>query len=262
MFNAETMIGVGNTANVYELDDDKIIKLFHIGYSYNAIVHEYNNSQLISATNINAPKSYEIIKYKDQYGIVYDRIYGRTLEELVLESLDLNKCCGILAALHQRILDNKLSSASDIKNILEKHILSTQYISEKSKNELKTILQRLPNGDCYCHGDFHFGNVIVNNEKEYVIDFMNVAKGNKLFDIARSYYLIEMTPVPAGFENQDVILKLKQEAALIYLNNMNIKKSDIKDYLIVTAAARYSELNQAQEEERRTIDHFLKQYGL
>lgn len=58
----------------------------------------------------------------------------------------------------------------------------------------KDIIQKinlLDDGDCFIHGDYHFGNVIVDETGKFVlIDMMNVCKGPALYDIAGTYYLL------------------------------------------------------------------------
>lgn len=60
------LIAKGNTAEVYDYEDNKICKLFYSGYSEDAIRREYNNAQIIKNENINIPVPicYGITKYK------------------------------------------------------------------------------------------------------------------------------------------------------------------------------------------------------
>lgn len=69
--------------------------------------------------------------------------------------------------------------------------------NEESK-KLKDVLQaldKLKDGNILCHSDFHPGNIFISNGQAIVIYFMNVCHGDFLYDIARTVFLVEYTPV-------------------------------------------------------------------
>lgn len=63
------LIAKGNTAEVYDYEDNKICKLFYSGYSEDAIRREYNNAQIIENENINIADL-----YLEKMGVQYDEI--------------------------------------------------------------------------------------------------------------------------------------------------------------------------------------------
>lgn len=70
---------------------------------------------------------------------------------------------------------------------------------------------------------------------------MNVCHGDYLYDVARTVYLVEYTPVPEGAKEKDMILKFKKSLADLYLLQMNVTREMIKDYLSVIIIARLGE---------------------
>lgn len=46
------------------------------------------------------------------------------------------------------------------------------------RKELLEMIDNLADGNALCHGDFHPGNIQMSEGNIYVIDFMNVCKGN------------------------------------------------------------------------------------
>jgi hypothetical protein len=255
-----TLIGKGNTADVFDMGTNKVIKLFKIGYPLDSVRKEFENSKLLNVIDIPIVKSHELITYNGRYGIVYDKIDGRSMQDLLLETCELEKYATSLAILHKGIISHRLK-ADNLKSILTRNIEHTNELSLLCKSKLISILDELPDGDGFCHGDFHFGNVIVSQGKNYIIDYMNVCSGHEYGDIARTVYLIEMTPVPAEVVDVGQFLQMKKYITDIYLKEMGVSRESLSYWLMIIAAARLSELSNEQNDERNTVFEFLSKYG-
>ncbi len=70
---------------------------------------------------------------------------------------------------------------------------------------------------------------------------MNICHGHFLYDIARTVFLVEYTPVPVEVEEKEKLLKFRKTLADLYLIEMNVNRETIKDYLLVIIAARMGE---------------------
>lgn len=103
------------------------------------------------------------------------------------------------------------------------------------------MLDKLHDGITLCHGDFHPGNIFMSDGQAMIIDFMNVCHGDFLYDIARTVYLVEYTPVPAETKEREMLLRLKKTLADLYLTEMNVTREMIQDYLSVITMAREGE---------------------
>ncbi|WP_424572104.1 phosphotransferase [Schnuerera ultunensis] len=103
------------------------------------------------------------------------------------------------------------------------------------------MLDKLPNGSTLCHGDFHPGNIFIHNGQTTVIDFMNICHGHFLYDIARTIFLVEYTPLPVEIKEKEKLLKFRKTLADLYLREMNVTRKIIEDYLSVIIAARMGE---------------------
>lgn len=109
------------------------------------------------------------------------------------------------------------------------------------RNEVLLLVDRLADGDALCHGDFHPGNILLSREGAVIIDFMNICSGVFLYDVARTVYLVEYTPVPSNLKDRDLILRLKKGLSDAYLMQMNVTREMIQDYLYVISVARTGE---------------------
>lgn len=255
-------VGVGNTAEVFDYAEGKVVKLYFPYYPKECIDLEFKNSQLMNHFPLPLPKSYELIKEDGRYGIVYDKVAGVPLTEVLLKTLDLEKYLTIFASLHKRILAEKAPSAISIRELLIGNIKKAAELSDRAKETLLSLFSHLPEEDNLCHGDYHLGNVLIDGDHYTLIDFYNIAKGHPYFDIARTVYLTELTPAPEDAADKEEMMRLKKMVTDIYLQKMGIEREALNDYLLVTVAARFAELRPEQELERSTVLRYLKNHNI
>ncbi len=236
------LLGIGNTANVYEWDNGKVLKLFHEGYPRDAVEKEYNNAIAIAALDFNKPRAYKTIAYKNSYGIIYDKISGESLLDIVLKDGDINQCAEYMANIHRNMLSHEINNVPNYKDSLKS--MTSRILSEDKRREANLLIDQLEDGNVFCHGDFHPGNIIVSEGKAFVIDFMNVCHGNYLYDIARTVFLIEYTPVPPETVGREELYNFKKKLSEVYLTKMNVSKDRIKNYLNTISIVRQIECPQ------------------
>lgn len=239
IMNIGKLLGVGNIANVYEWEEDKVIKLFHRGYPDGAINMEYSNAIAIKDLEFLKPRAYDLISYNDRKGIIYDRIRGESLIDWTIRTGNMPLCAQYMSKLHKEIIQNEIQNVPYYKDFLRHHIPSS--LSSDKLNELLQSIDNLADGNTLCHGDFHPGNILMSEGRIYVIDFMNVCYGNYLYDVARTVFLIEYTPIPPRAPNRDMIIQFKKALTDLYLILMNVTRDMIKDYLAVIIAVRKGE---------------------
>ncbi|MDF2885780.1 MAG: aminoglycoside phosphotransferase [Lacrimispora sp.] len=250
--NPGEIVGVGNTATVYEWENGKVVKLFREGYSYQDANREFENAMALNGMDFPKPKAYEFITYEGKNGIVYDKVRGESLLDWTLRTGNLQDCAILMAKAHKGILKNDIRNVPDYKDFLI-HQIKKASITKEERLKALYLADQLEDGTTLCHGDFHPGNLMLSQGCISVIDFMNVCRGNRLYDIARTVYLIEYTPVPTGADNPDKMATLKETLSRLYLEQMNLTKDDIKDYLSVIFAARMGECPQEQTDAGKEV---------
>lgn len=235
------IIGRGNTAIVYEWEEGKVLKLFYPGYPKEAAEREFYNAKAVSDMGFAKPKVYELINYQEQTGIIYDRVMGESLTDWVMRTGDLQRCAIHMAKLHKAIVRNRIGDVPNYKEFLEYNIVKALSADSKKQKEALHMLEKLRDGDTLCHGDFHPGNIFLSNINTAVIDFMNVCHGDFLYDVARTVFLVEYTPVPEEVEDRERLMQFKKTLADLYLKQMNVTREMIQDYLSVIVIARVGE---------------------
>lgn len=232
------LIGKGNTAEVFELEDGKIIKLFVKGYPEVPVKHEYQNACFMHSLDVDVPACYEMKEMDNRYGIVYEKVNGKDLFTYMMEKRDVEKGVQILYRLQSRMLSFEGPDLMSYKDFI-KMIIGDRYPETIAK------LEKLPDDIQVCHGDFHLFNILIDDdEKAFVIDFMNVCKGPKLYDIARTYYLINgdgksVDEVP---DDQKEIVKMRNYLLERYLQLHGVRKEEIEPYLEIIEVCHQCEM--------------------
>lgn len=257
------LIGVGNTADVYDIGNNKVIKLFHTGfYSQNEIKREFHNTLLAVQAGLPAAKAYEIVTVENQAGIIYDKIPGETLLDILFKTGEVETHTLTLAVTHKKILNTTPPSIESYKKKIQYRISRSEKLPPKSKTRLFKILESFPDGDSFCHDDFHFSNILWDGKQAYVIDLMDICKGNRNLDIARTLYLIEFPRVSKDVPNWEKVPEMQKQAAEIYLREMGVTRKEINDYLIIAAAKTLTGLTDYQAEQRELTLQFLRSQGI
>ena len=174
------LIAIGNTAEVFEYEEDKVLKLFKAGYPLEQIQREFNNTVIMNRTCVHTPKTFEIVEHEGRHGIVFQKIIGvDLLSEYLKNPSDEKVAAEILVDLtdiQKKVLSEETTEGISYKNYLD-------WFGYDGSN--------LPDGNFICHGDLHPGNIIRTKDGElFLIDFMNVCRGPKEYDVARTYVLL------------------------------------------------------------------------
>lgn len=224
------MVGVGNTAEVFDYGDGKVCKLFYPGYPRAAVEREYRNAKEAERLGLPVPKVFELlVESEGRTGIVYEKIAGKSMLECILENLNeaeayLEQFVRLQQAWLQKATEQSDSILS-YKDFLKSLLKGAAQAGEMSLCE---EINALPKGELLLHGDFHPGNIMITPEQRLVvIDFMNVCRGPALYDIARTYAL----------------LKEKDEAfGKAYLTKAEVSETEIEPFCKVIEKCRRFEI--------------------
>ena len=174
------LIAKGNTAEVFEYGEDKVLKLFKPGYPVEHIQREFNNTVIMNRICVHTPKAFEIVEHAGRHGIVFQKIVGVDLFSEYLKNPSDEKIASViltdLSDIQKKVLSEETTEGISYKNYLD-------WFGYDGSN--------LPDGNFICHGDLHPGNIIRTKDGELcLIDFMNVCRGPKEYDVARTYVLL------------------------------------------------------------------------
>lgn len=242
------LIGEGKTAEVYEWKNDRVLKLYRRGITRGIIENEFKSSKEIFKADIPAPRVFELIEYKNRFGIVSERAYGHTMVKSILfKPWNFLNEAKRLADMHKRIQKKIDANLPSQKNRLRKQIELTDLLAENTKTRIYEHLQSLPDGGMLCHGDFHPDNIIISRDTVMVIDWMDATIGNPVADVARTSIIFKyafLTEDKSLIQRKivdSVRRKFCSEYIKHYIEISDISVEQIKGWELPVAAARLVE---------------------
>ena len=159
-------------------------------------------------SGVPVPTVDDVIVVDGRPGLVMDRVDGTDLlTELarrpwrfVRRARELG---ALQAQLHETVAPARLPA---LRDDLRGRIEGAPHLDARHRSVSLELLDRLPDGDRLCHGDFHPGNVIVGDRGPVVIDWTNAARGDPMADLGRTLLLVglaarpDVSPVARAFD--------------------------------------------------------------
>ena len=260
------VIGRGMTAEVYELDDGKVLKLYNEGFSEDVIKFEAHIGKQIFEAGISSPEVYGIVEVEGRLGIVFQRIHGQSMLKLIEKKpWKLAYYSRCMARMHAEMHLRSAGGLPDQKESFIKFINESSDLLCGKEKVIINYLKNLPDGTNVCHGDFHPDNIIVADNELVAIDWINVSSGNPFADVARTCLMIGTPAMPPGSSILSVIVSkiAKKLICSFYLKEyIKCTKSNFENidtWLLPVAAARLREKIPGEEKWLlRIIDKRLK----
>ena len=229
-------IGVGRTAEVFLDAQGFAVKLFYAECPEAIVEQELRNAALVDALDLPAPKCLGRMERDGRMGILYECIRGESLLAHLMQTGDAEAAAECMAQLHQQVLACKCPEATDIRMWLKR-----QYESMPETQALQEALNKLeemPEGDTLLHGDFHPDNIQLCDGKAYILDWMNLCRGDRMYDIARTYCLLAKAKLPPEMEEAQAgaVQKMREELAKRYLEKMGAEYAQIEDWVRIICA--------------------------
>lgn len=188
MISKGQLLGQGNTADIYEYGENKVLKLYREGISESACQQEFYITQNINLTFGNFPKAYEVVHIEGRNGALYERIYGQSMLKEMLSNMGaFKKQCMYLAHYHNSIHQLVDFEQPRVKVKLKSDIRHVKELTDVEKKKLFQYIDTLPDGSVLCHFDFHPDSIILRDGKAVIIDWMTACVSNCLSDVARTY---------------------------------------------------------------------------
>jgi uncharacterized protein (TIGR02172 family) len=238
-----TLAGQGRTADIYRWDNHQILKLFHTGWSLSAVAQEARISRVVQETGLPVPATGGMVEIDGRHGILFERIDGPTmLRQLGAKPWTAMPLLHAFADLHVRMHAQTVQGLPSQRQQLRQLIQQASALPANWTAAALAALDRLPDGTCLCHGDYHPDNVVMSAHGPIIIDWSEATSGNPLADVARTALIFRMGAPPPGGMSPLLFGRIRAVAQATYLRRYRKRapalRAELAAWSLPIAAAR------------------------
>ena len=184
------VIGRGGNGTVYRIDADTIVKMYKPDYSLDIIEREQKYAKTAFISGIPSVIAYDVVKSGDCYGVVFEAMNSDTLGHAMssdMEHLDdyVDKYVELAKTLHSVEIEG--DDIMSLKDFLRKRVDSDkmrEYCEQSEIDVLLDIIDSMKEYRTLVHGDFHPGNIMIQNGELMLIDMGEATLGPPIYDVA------------------------------------------------------------------------------
>lgn len=230
-------IARGESAELFDLGDGKVLKLFRDSVSDEMIARETAAS--VHADACGVPTAAAVARHErdNRRGIIYPLLEGGTVMHWIRQNpMRAGWALDRMAAIHNAMHQGPGGLLRPLKKILATDIAYGPAPTALQRSATD-YLDALPDGNALTHGDFHLGNVMMTPQGMMVIDWSKAAAGHPAADAVRSEMLMRF-----GVGPTDRITNLWRDWAArrlgkAYLKSSTVTASDLSLWRPIVALA-------------------------
>jgi Ser/Thr protein kinase RdoA (MazF antagonist) len=240
------LLARGRTADLHAWESGWVLKLYHEWFGPEEIQFEARIAQAVHASGLPVPAPGAILRVGGRNGLLYERVDGVEMWRLLARRpWQAGRFARRMAALHAEMHSRPFGSELPAQRLrLVRKIEAARSLSQALRARALAILETLPDGDRLCHGDFHPGNILVGNQGEVIIDWIDANRGSPLADVARTAIIALGEAAVRQSKDPLVAVLLRRFLAAYLKEYFQLHpggESEYRRWLPVVAAARLSE---------------------
>ncbi len=242
------VIARGRTAEVFTWAENQVLKLFYDWVSLRSVQKEFEITRQAYQAGVPVPQVFELIHHENRHGIVYERVGGPTmLQLLVTKPWQVRKLSRQLAELHFVIHQVPVEGIPSYRDQWLSDIERVPHLSPEVKSRLLAMVNQIPEVNQLCHFDFHPDQVIFTARGPLMLDWMTACRGDPAADIARTQILLTIGKPPDASWWMRLLADVLGSVANHYYQkrylelNHSISQDKIQTWLAPVAAVRLLE---------------------
>ena len=250
------LINQGRTAEVYDIGNNQILKLFREKIPLTAINQEYRIAETLKDCPAPSPKFFGKMECEGRTGLIYEYIRGQSqLMQIMRQPWRARSCAKDMADIHAAIHRIAVVGIPGQKEQLEWFIGKAEGLTEAQKSVIVARLKKLPDGKLLCHGDLHPDNILGSGKTAVVIDWMTATAGNPVGDVARTVVILKYSPVPPHLPWLARVMTNLLKSIICntylktYLKLTGMDRRQVGEWELPIAAARLFENGPVQEKQ-------------
>lgn len=248
-------IAQGRTAEVYAWREHQVLKLFHAWCPSSWIEHEVEIGRRITTLALPTPRVLDTVEIEGRSGIVYERVNGDSLTQLVRSKpWRVVHFARQFADLHAQIHHHGVTGLPSLRAALIHDIHEVESLPVQLKDAVLTVAERMPDHESLCHFDFHPEQVLMTMSGPVIIDWTTARQGDPLADVARTSVILRLGRLPYGGWMTRMITDLWRQTfhrtylARYFASHPGLSQAQFHQWVAPVAAARLYERIPGEEE--------------
>ena len=196
-------LGQGVSGSVYKVDEELIVKIYNPDVTYEMAEKEQTASRESFVRGVPTAIAFEIIKSNGSYGVKYELMNGTTLGRAFMKNMDgPEELVEKYVALTKQVSEAQIEQGvfPKTKDVVMGYLANLQTTLNQEDYELiYDLLNMIPEGERFVHGDLHPGNVMLQNGELLLIDMADVSVGWEFYDLTQIYNDIDYSLHLQGF---------------------------------------------------------------
>ena len=187
-----SVIGKGQTASVYRLDADTIVKVFRQGIDFGMVQNEIAKSKVAFMHGIPTAISYDVVNVGECYGVVYELLNARDLADCMKDDPDhledyIRMFADVIRQMHDTEVTAEQFVSSRATTLGALPYMKGRILNDEEYEKIKAIIENIPERKTFIHGDCHMGNVMLQDKELMFIDLSCAGCGHPIFDLMSMY---------------------------------------------------------------------------
>ena len=184
-------IARGANGIVYRYDPETIVKVFFNPDALPEIEQERKNARTAFVLGMNTAIPYDIVRVGNGYGMRSELLSATSISKMMIrdpEHLEEPVRLFVDTLKHIHSIQAEPGDFPEMKNeAIGWAKFVKDYIPAEQYDKLISLVQALPNSLTLLHGDYHGGNVMVQNGETILIDMDTLATGHPILELSAMY---------------------------------------------------------------------------
>lgn len=187
------LLGRGAKGEVYRYDEELVIKVFNENNTYKDVEQEIAQARKAFILGIPTAISFGIVSVGKKYGAMFEMVDSDTLSRCIARSPGQVKMyAGIMADMATLIHGIEVTEDDGFPYVAERvkeYIDGGVGVEDAALGDkCNKLIDELPVRNTLVHGDFHTGNVFLQNGEPLLIDMDRVSMGHPIIELSDLYY--------------------------------------------------------------------------